>query len=421
MSEHNPPDSVYYEDMIDLRALVKTLLKYKWIIVSVTLLAVLAAFLTSRYLLPPKYEAAAHIGITLPSFEVDLEPSINNPSPLDDYRLLTETTKALPELAEAVEVWLSVCEEMNLNCQGEGNEKPELEAALIGTSQLKLSVISENPEQAAEFANLWAEEVVTRWNLIYGIENIDLIRLEEEVTQSLKNWNTAQKMLEDYLPESKINVAEVQLNQAKGKLARYLEAIEDNEGIIRDAGSLDTRLGGQIQSSKLLIGDALSLVGLLQRTTGEVSGTQFQVTGTDIYGQEYTIAETRETLYDLISALENQNDTLEIQLTGLETEITQLALEREIEQYRIDLLEQERDRARSNYQALSGYLDETLIAEKHDGQAAYCVARAVVPLEGESKTLINTALAGMVGLMIAIGVVFFCEWWRVPQKDSEED
>jgi len=45
----------------------------------------------------------------------------------------------------------------------------------------------------------------------------------------------------------------------------------------------------------------------------------------------------------------------------------------------------------------------------------------VVPLEGESKTLINTALAGMVGLMIAIGVVFFCEWWRVPQKDSEED
>ena len=29
MSEHNPSDSVYYEDMIDLRQLIKTLLKYK--------------------------------------------------------------------------------------------------------------------------------------------------------------------------------------------------------------------------------------------------------------------------------------------------------------------------------------------------------------------------------------------------------
>ncbi len=410
MSEHKPSDSVYYEDMIDLRELIRTLLKYKWIIIASTLLAALGAFATSKFLIPSQYEASAHIGITLPSFEVNLEPSINNPSPLDDYQMFIEFTKSLPELAEAVEVWLSVCEELNLTCLGEGNDKPELEAILIGTNQLKLTVTSKNPERSAEFANLWAEEMIKRWNRLYGSENIDLFQMEGEVTQALETWNTAQSALEEYLPDSQINVVEVQLTQAKGKLARYLREIENNEGIIRDAGSLDVRLGGQNQSGKLLMGDALSLMGLLQRTTGEVSGTQFQVTGTDIYGQEFMVSEARKTLTDLISALENQNETLEIQLDELEVEITTLVLEKESEQHKITLLEGERDRAQNNYQALSGYLDETVIALEH-GQAAYCVARAVVPLEDESNTLINTALGGIFGLMLSTGGIFIFTWW----------
>lgn len=420
MTENKSQDPYHYDDVIDLRELIKTLLKYKWIIVAAVVLSALAAYLTSKFILSPKYEASAHIGITLPSFEVDLEPSINNPSPLDDYRLLTETTKALPGLAKAVEVWLSICEEMDLTCLGEDNDKPELEAALVGTSQLKLTVTSEDPEKAAEFANLWAKEVIKRWDLIYGIGDIDFLQLEEEVAQALETWNTAQKTLEDYLTESQINVVEVQLNQAEGELARYLRDIESNESIIRDASSLDARLGGLNQSDKLLIGDALSLVGLLQRTTdGDVEGgIQFQITGTDIYGQDYTIADTRETLTDLIFALESQNGDLEIQLAGLEEEINTLTLDREVEQFRINLLKQERDRARSNYQALAGYLNEALIALEHNGKAAYCVAKAVVPQEAESNTLINTALVGMVGLMLSTGGIFVFTWWT---EEEESD
>ncbi len=417
MTENKPQDPYSYKDAIDLRELIKILLKYKWIIISATLLAALTAFVTSKFLLPPKYEAATHIGITQPTFEVDLEPSINNPSPLDDYRAFIELTKTLPALAEADEVWLSVCEEMELPCVGEGNQKPELEAALIGTSQLKLTVISESPERSAEFANLWAGELIKRWNLLYGNGSIDLIQLEEEIAQALENLNTTQKALEDYLPESQLNVVEVQLSQAKQKLAIYLGEIEDNENIVRDADALDFRLGRQSQSSKLLIGDALSLVGLLQRTTGEMSGTQFQITGTDIYGQEYTIAESRETLADLVSALENQNDDLEIQLADLEGVITALALERESEQYQIALLEQERDRALRNYQILSGYIDEILIALEYNGQAAYCIAKAVVPTEPSgSSTKMITALAGIVGLIFAVGVVFVYYWWTTGEE-----
>ncbi len=417
MTENNPQDPNYYEDVIDLRELAKTLLKYKWIIVLTTILSAIAAFLFSKFLLTPKYEAIAHIGITHPSFEVDLEPSINNPPPLGDYRVFIEITKPLPEFAEAVEVWLSVCEVMDLTCLGEGNDKPKLKAELLGTSQLKLTVTSEDPERSAEFVNLWAGEIIERWNLYYGSGMIDLIQLEEEVTQSLEAWNTAQKALEDYLPESQVDVAEVQLSHAKEELARYLNEIESNEGIIRDADFLDVRLSEQGQLGKLLIGDALSLVGLLQRTSGGVSGTQFQISGTDIYGQEYTVADARKILTGLVSAMETQNEDIEIHLVALEGEINYLALEWETERNKIRKLELERDRAQNTYQALAGYLDETVIALEYNGQAAYYAARAVVPQETSGQpTIVLVALAIIVGLVLSTGGVFVFSWWT-----SEEE
>ena len=413
MTENKPQDPNYYEEVIDLRALVRILLNYKWIVIAATLLTALTAFLTIKFILSPKYIASVHIGIRQPTFEVYLEPSINNPSPLNDYRTFIELTKPLPAFAKADEVWISVCEEMNIICMGEGNDSPVLEATLIGSSHLRLSVTSGSPERSTEFANLWAEELINRWNMLYGSENIDLIQVEKEVAQALENWNTARNALVKYLPESQINVVEVQLNQAKQKLAIYLGEIEDNESILRDADALDFRLGRQSQSSKLLIGDALSLVGLLQRTTGDVNGTQFNITGTDIYGQEYTIAESRKTLADLVSALENQNDDLEIQLVDLEGEITALALERQAEKYHITLLEQERDRALSDYQLLSEYMDEAQIAPEYEGLFAYIVAKAVVPQdESGLSTIILVAIAGMMGLMISVVSVFVYAWWN---------
>jgi len=413
MTENKPQDPYYYEEVIDLRVLVRTLWNSKWIIIAATLLTTLAAFFTIKFILSPKYIASAHIGIKQPTFAVCLEPTINNPYPLNDYQTFIELTKPLPTFAQADEVWISVCEEMNITCMGEDNDKPELTAYMIGFTHLRLNVTSGTPERSTEFANLWAGELIYRWNMLYGSQNVDLIQVEKEVARALENWNTARNALEEYLLESQINVVEVQLNRAKGKLSSYLNEVEAIESITRDASSLDARLADQNQSGKLLIGDSLSLAGLLQRTIGGVSGTQFQISGTDIYGQEYTIAESREILADLVSALENQNLTLEIQLVDLEGEITTLGLEWQSEQYQIALLEQERERALSDYQVLSEYRDEAQITPEYDGLVAYSIAKAVVPREASGiSTIFLVALAGLMGLMISIVSVFVYAWWN---------
>jgi len=50
MAENRTQDS-YYDDVIDLRELIQTLINYKWIITITTLLSALVAFLISAFLL----------------------------------------------------------------------------------------------------------------------------------------------------------------------------------------------------------------------------------------------------------------------------------------------------------------------------------------------------------------------------------
>ncbi len=76
MTEQNSQNPNYYEDIIDLRGLVKTILNYKWIIIGVTVIAALGALLISAFILSPKYEANAYVTITEPVIRAELESSI---------------------------------------------------------------------------------------------------------------------------------------------------------------------------------------------------------------------------------------------------------------------------------------------------------------------------------------------------------
>jgi len=419
MTENIPRDPYSYENVIDIRELVKTLLKYKWIIIAITLVVALAAFLVSKFLIPDQYEASALIGIRRPTFYADTEPGIENPSILQDYRNLTDLTQSLPVLAKEHDVWLSVCQQMELTCVGEDNVRPSLDAVLIGTNQLELTVTCREPERSAEFANLWAEEVINRWNRLYGNESINLEQIQEEVEQARQLWSETQLTLEAYLPQSKISVVEVQLIQAKNKLTLYLVEIESNKNLIRDAHSLDNRLTSLNQNGNLPVGEALTLIALQLRTSGEDSKAQFQLPSEEILGVGYSVEAARKSLKELISSLEEQNDTLEDDLSMIEGEISSLALELEKDKFKVQQLTHERNRAYQAYQILSGYLDDSEINQNNQMEAAYKIAQAQVPVKSSGQsTIMLTVLAGSVGLMIAVGGVFVYNWWTSEEEND---
>ncbi|MGB2956423.1 MAG: Wzz/FepE/Etk N-terminal domain-containing protein, partial [Anaerolineales bacterium] len=310
MTEQNAQTPDYYENVIDLRQLVKIVLNYKWIIIGVTVIAALVSFLISAFVLSPKYEANAYVTLIEPIITAELEYSIQVSPALPE-------TGALAELAEADAVIDQVAVSLNLLDYIEEN-KPDMAASLQGESQLHLQVTATDPEIAAQIANGWAQEMVLRINDLYGIGSSTIGVLESEVQKAKDNWNIAQESLETYLPQSQMEILEVQLAEQKNSLARYLNRIEGNRILISDGEVLKSQLADLDKDHKLSTGSALSVIALQQRAAGGISGTQFQFQADQVLGQGYLVEAGKNDIERLIGALKTQNEEFTAELTIIE-------------------------------------------------------------------------------------------------------
>ena len=409
----------YYEDTLDLRALVKTLLRWAWLIILAGILAAIAAFLTSKFVLDPRYESTALVAITEPSLVAELEPSIQVSPQLPD-------TQALSDLAEASDILKKVYEDPEVS--GVLDEETTFTgfgemfaASLVGTNQLRLVVTDTDPERAALIANVWAKLTTDRLNDLYGATEASYEHLNQQAETARQKWDAAQAALEQFLPQSQEDVLEAQLEQAKNNLSTYLAQIDRNELLIQDVRSLDARLEVLNQTSDIPAGEALSLLALQQRASGALVGTQIQLPGPDVLGEGYTVRQAGASLDELVTSLHAQNEDFEALFPVMETKIKELNVRLEKETYQLDQLRERRDLARSAYHALAGQLEETRITLAQGDQTAKVAARAWAAEEPSTpRTLVNTSLAGVVGLMLAVGAVFVFEWWQAEPGSGEQ-
>lgn len=403
------PEPNYYQEAIDLRGLVKTILNYKWTIIGVTVIAALASFLISAFILSPKYEANAYVTVTESVIRAELESSIQV-SPI-----LPETD-ALAELAEADAIIHQVAESLKLTSYIEENE-PDMEASLQGKSQIHLQVTATDPEIAAQIANGWAQVLVLRLNDLYGTGSSTIVVLESEVQKAKVIWNSAQEGLETYLPQSQVEVLEVQLAEQKISLARYLDKIEGNRILISDGEVLKAQLSVMDEDHEISTGSALSIIILQQRAAGEISGTQFQLQADQVLGQGYLVEDGKNDLERLIGALKTQNEKLSAELTKIKEGIGELSAALESEKHRVEVLTQERDLARNAYIALANQLEETRITQSQEEHSIKIGAEAMIPREeSDPNPLLNTGLAAILGGMLAVSLVLVYAWWVADEE-----
>jgi len=397
-------DTHFSEEVIDLRELIRTLWAKKWLILGVTFIAGLAAFLVSSFLVPERYQAAAFITITEPNLRAELETSIQTePVPLE--------TSGLAELAESAELQALTFSALGVT-DYEQQRSYEFSAVMPGEGQLRLGVTTEDPVLAAEAANAWAGVVSERLNELYGTSQETLTILESETAQAKIAWAEAQEALETYLPESQAESLGVELSEQKETLARYLDQVEGNQMLISDADALLSQLVLENDGGDLATGTSLSIIALQQRAAGEISGTQFQIQGDQIMGVDYAADKGRETLLGLIAALQEQNLDFEMEIELIQEGLGEISSRLESERFKVDQLSQERDLARQAYTALSSQLEETRITWAQEDRLVRIGAGAVEPQEPRGpNSLLNTALAVLIGGMLAIGGILLNDWW----------
>lgn len=411
MSSAHP---IYEDDEINLREILKALLRYKWVILATGILLAVAVFLVAKLLLPKEYQATAYLIITKPITTTNLDPRIQTVPQLPDSKSITDLTRT-DDLVEAVlkspEVSALFVEQISTQ-----SLKDLLSVALVGNNQLRLTVSDTNPQRAATIANAWAVLTVARLNSLFGTDTTSLTTIEAQVEEARQAWDTAEQALLAYLPNSDLNSLQTSLNQAQTSLQNILSDIDTLDTIISDAQTLRARLQTQDAANPVAFGDSLSLISLQQQAAGKLQGFQIQITGLDI-AAEYTVRQMLKDVDTFITTLQNQRGDFQTRADQKRAEITTLTTDLESAQYQLDQLTIQRDIKKQSYSALSNQVAEIQISIAQNDQVAKVAGQALPPVKASGpRTLLYTAIAGAAGLFISAMVILLWIWWKTPTQ-----
>lgn len=405
----------YIDEEIDLRAIVRGLLKFKWMIIAVTVVFALAGYLVSTFMLEKEYSSTAYVVILKPSTIVNLDAGIESSPQLPDAKSLTDLTIA-DDLVESVlqdpQVANLFSEPISRNAL-----RGKLESTLVGGNQMRLGVVDTEPERAAVIANVWAREITLRFNSLFGSGGSELERTTTLAEQAGLDWDVAEQALLEYLAESDLEAWKIGLDQQKAALAKLVGKTEEIDVLVSDAKSLQARLEDQAYRDLLSLEDALSLIMLSQQASGQVENLQLQLSSETFAAQETTVGSARESLATLIGALEQQKAELLEAISDKSDLITYLSARYESERYEVDQLTLQRDLNRQAFDALSSHVIEIQILSENNDQIAKVAGEALPPTSPTGpKTMMNTAIVGGAGFVLAVAFALVWDWWKSPKE-----
>ncbi len=398
------------EEEIDLRAYAVILLKYwKWIL-GVTLAAAIVALVVS-FLLPPTYEATALVIIKQPQYVMQFDPRFETLTQQPAY-------KAYPDLALGDEVLEALLARLNPRPR-EVETLQDLRSmveAKAGTdpSVVRLVVRARDPQEAARIANLWAGLFVAHANRVYGAGDEELQQLEEQLSRAQAELEAAEQALIEFQARNQASILEAQLDSLKRQQADSLADRRAITYILQDIRALREQLNRQPDERPASLADDLTALFLqIKAFNAQASAPiQLQVSGTESLSSK-SIGETIALLNDMAQALEAKSAEVGQRIEELSPEI--LSLQEQLQEIytESDQLTRQRDLAKETYIALARKVEETRIAMQGAESTARLASRAAVPEEPTGpRKLLNTAVAGALGLMLSVFGVFVVAWWR---------
>ncbi len=411
---------------IDLRKILRSLLRRWMWILGVAVLAGLAAF-GFTFLQPRTYKATAVIALTRPLNQPNFDPRYETVTPL------VLNNKIVSDVAMGDEIVQMLFDQWN-DPDKEPDDLPAFRNRLIvetgsDATVALLSIRLKDAAEAARLTRLWAEKVVERINLTYaGRDERQVAFFEQQVSAAQERVQAAAQALQRFASQNERANLQNQwnsLNAQQGELLRRIRVIEavqaDAKLFLEQVRALpaDSLLSSQEQTNLFLLqmriyGDTLA---------GIASASQYQLTVPE-FTSPITLGEYRQVLTDWLKALDTQQSELNAILETLPPQMEELQgriQEFDNEQNRLEL---EYNLSKETLTTLTRKLDEARIAIQDSTGYASIATYPTVPRHPEPRgTLRNTALAGALGAFLAVFGVLAWDWWRseeepVPRKEE---
>ncbi len=419
------------EEEIDLRAYVAVLIRYwKWI-AGLALVAAVAAFVVSL-LQPSAYEASAVVIITEPRYQMQFDPRFKT---ADQW---TPAYNAFPTLATSDEVLRSVLDayapspEAGIEAWKLRTLSGMIEATSEGDPSLVvLRVRSRSPEDAAAIANLWADALVKRGNDIYSDREDDVEFFQEQLAQAELALDDADAALVEFEARSQASTVDAQLESLRQAQADYLADQRAIAYIVQDIQGLRAQLALQPGDHPISLADDLTALllqikafNLLQVKALDAQASapiQLQISSAGSFSDK-SPAEQVAFLDGLVDTLETKSSGIDGRLAELEPQV--LALQRRLQEIDAenDRLTSARDLASETYKTLARKLEEARISAQEENGVLQVGSYASAPEKPVSpRKMLNTAVAGTLGLMLGVFGAFALEWWRTDEERGDRE
>ena len=362
----------------DLRQYINLLWQWAWLIVLATLLAGVAAYITSRFQVPI-YRATA-------TFIV----SETSGAQFSDYTAILTSERLARTYSEMLTkrpLLEEVINRLNLEAKFESTEslKNAVEVQLVRDTQLiDLSVEDTDPTLAALLANSLIEALVEQnENMLFGRYTTAESNLQDQIVS-----------VEEQITRLSAEIAEEQ----QGQVLEIEQKIEQLESQIID-------LHGEITELEIIL-------GIYRLQGSETEGFYTRVEPSDA-GRVSVLKEKELELEQLNTTLQlYQNIFYEFTITGSGKGLNQ-NLEFDQKKSSLALYQQ-------TYENLLGDLETINLARMETGNNIVQIEPAIPPEKPvRPRVLMNTALAGVVGGMLAVGVIFLIETLDDTIKDPE--
>ena len=406
------------EEEIDLRAYIAVLLKYKYWIGGLAVVAALVAFGVSS-MLSPTYEATALVAITQPRYAMRFDPKF---ATMDNIQ---PPYNAYPDLAVGDEILSRLIDDLGSDLEVEERSVWAVRAMVKAEtggdpSIVRLIVRNGNPERAARVANRWAALFVAQVNELYGQSVEELAFFEERLAGAQETLARVEQDLIDFQAHNEAAILEQQLSNRKDSLRGYLDIAHAVRLVVQDARSLQDRLRAQDASAQLSSGEELAVL-LLEVNVRKVEESAIQLQISTQRGQtDKTVGEQIVLLDALVRALQDKLVALEQGAKSLEPDILRLQESLARANAQEEQLTLARDVAQETVLTLSRKVAEAQIAAQDTTGEVRLASYAVSPDQPVSpRRVLNTAIAGMLGLFVGVLAAFAVEYWRGGRSETQ--
>jgi uncharacterized protein involved in exopolysaccharide biosynthesis len=210
------------EDEIDLRKYIDVLIKNAWLVIVMTVLAALAAFVVSRLIRPPIYEATAGILIARTRSQVVFDPRFQTVDS-DQVRSASMNEQARREALVALVRNGAIARQVAEQLKGElgrGERNPALLLQMVSgklweseesaprglyyTDFIAITAASSDPTEAALVANTWATVYEDYVNEVYRDRPESYTSVQEQVVTAQETYEQAEGALTIFVATNQI-------------------------------------------------------------------------------------------------------------------------------------------------------------------------------------------------------------------------